>query len=251
DQAGKDKVQHSADKHQRLVCGCRTKGKQREAVEFVQLDSRYGMRKEVQNNSGCNPKLLAQKERIGELVQALAVGDEDQFVYTAAFEERANFIPAVNADKLQAPHAVLLNRAREVISVCSMTDDGHVAYVQCAVPRDFHQNDTIGHQKDVIERQCEQDNEAVRSIRLHEGDCSGHDQTSKTYCLAQPDNLRQRRQSRVGINAEQGQQDGPGRKDDCQEPQVYSNGHYGVPFQFEQRPETVRQKKACRREKQI
>src|SRR5262249_48035756 len=60
-----------------------------------------------------------------------------------------------------------------------------------------------------------------------------------------------RRQSRFGIDTEKRQEDGPRWENDRQEPEVYSNGHDSMPFQFEQRPESVRQKKTRRRQKQI
>ena len=76
------------------------------------------MRKEVQNNSGCNPKLLAQKERIGELVQALAVGDEDQFVYTAA-GNRKKALEMVQTGLKLLPEHESLREVRRTLGVRS------------------------------------------------------------------------------------------------------------------------------------
>src|SRR5262245_53652575 len=125
------------------------------------------MRKEIQNNSSCNTKLLAQQEGFSELVQAFTLHHKDEFVHAATFKKRANVLARVDSDQLEAPNMVSLDRTREIISGGTNADDSHVAYVECAVLRNPHQNDTIRNKEDVIDDQCKADDKRICRIRSY------------------------------------------------------------------------------------
>src|SRR5262245_32124755 len=212
------------------------------------------MRKEIQNNSGRNTKLLAQQESFSEFVQAFTLHHKDEFVYTAAFKKRANVLAPKDSDQFKAPNLVGLNRPCEIISGGAGADHRHVPYLASAVFLNLHQNDTVRNEKDVIDNQCKPDDQPIRCIWPDEGNCRRHDQTRKTYRLRQPADLGQWRQRRFGINTKQRQQNSPRWKDYCKMPKVNSDGHDSMSSQLKQRTkkpynrvrrtQTTRQQKA-------
>ena len=253
-------IENPTDEHQRFVCGRRTEGKQRETVEFMQFHARHRMREKIQNNSSRDAQFFAQQEQAGELIDALPIHHKDELIHPSTFQKLANFIAREYTQQLQTPNTMVFDRAREIVRRGAAANHCHIPHIERAVFSDFHQNDPIRYKKDVIDNQCEDNDRAVRLIRLHKGNRGGHHQAGKTDCFGQPADLGQGWQGQFGINPKQGHQHSPGWKDDCQNPQVYSNGHDGMSFQLEQRhhisnkgreAKTISQKEARRRQKQV
>src|SRR5262245_25186461 len=117
------------------------------------------MRKEIQNNSGRNTKLLAQQESFSELVQAFTLHDKYEFVHTTAFKQRANLLAREDSNQLKTPNVVGLDRTSEIIGCGTNANDGHVAYVKRTVFRNLHQNDTVRNKKYVVDYQSKPDDQ--------------------------------------------------------------------------------------------
>src|SRR5215510_393182 len=141
------------------------------------------MRKKIKDDPGCNAKLLAQYKSFCAVVETLTIDYEDKFVYAAAFEKGSNLMTGENADELEAPDAVVLNCAREVVGRRAVADDRNVSHIERAMFVNLHQNDAIGNKKDVIDKKCGENDNPVRSIRLDERNCGGHDEPRQTYRL--------------------------------------------------------------------
>src|SRR5262245_42002104 len=101
------------------------------------------MRKEVQNNSRRNPKLLREKKDNDELVETVAVRHQDQLVYTSALQKSACFISVKNPDQLQTPNMMVFDRLGKIVRCRPAADDRHVSNIKRSVFGNFHQNDTV------------------------------------------------------------------------------------------------------------
>src|SRR5262249_29482092 len=144
-----------------------------------------------------------------------------------------NAVTLVDTDKLQAPHVVVLNRPRKIMSSRSAADYSYMANVQGTVFCDFHQQQAVRNQEYVVDNQREGDNKPVRGFRVYKGNRRGHDQTGQTYRLRQPGDLFPRRQRRFGIDPEHNEQNCPSWNNDCKNPQVYSERHDCMAFELE------------------
>src|SRR5215467_9736504 len=125
------------------------------------------MRKEIQNNPGRDAQFFAKQERIGELRETLTVHHQDQLVHAAALEECPNVLTGKNPDQFQSPEMMIFNRAREVITGWSVTYYSYITNVQSPVLGYVHQNETIGNKKDVVDGQCEHQDQPVRCFGVY------------------------------------------------------------------------------------
>src|SRR5262249_31624212 len=132
--------------------------------------------------------------------------------------------------ELESPDVVRLEGSSEVMRSRSLAHNGDMSNIQGPAFREFHQKDAVENEKKVVNNECEEDDKSVGTVRAHERDCCCHDQPGQSYSFRQPSNLRQRRQTRFGINTKGGQESGPSWKNDRQVPEVHSNGHHRVPF---------------------
>src|SRR5207244_655101 len=133
----------------------------------------------------------------------------------------------------------------------SISHNGNVAHIQRSVLLHFHQNDSIRNEKDVVDYHRKHDDETIRGIRVHKGNQSCHYKTGNTYRLRQTDNLSDGRKSQFIVNTENRQQNRPGWKNYCKQPEVNLNGHDGMPFEFEQQTKMVSQKETRRGQTKI
>src|SRR5690242_4577560 len=125
------------------------------------------MRKKIQDHSGGNPKFFAQKKRVGKLVQTISVRDEYKFIDPTTLEQFTNLGAAEYSDEFQSPNVMAFDGTGKFLNGWAAADDGHMAHIECPMLGDFHQNDTIGNQEDVIDDQREDNDQAVRCIRLY------------------------------------------------------------------------------------
>ena len=209
------------------------------------------MRKEIHHHARRDSKLFTQQEDAGVLIKAFTIDRNDQFIDSSLFQECPDFVAAKYAEKFQSPNVVALDRSGELMCRFLITHHSHMAYVENTVFPDFNQNDSIRNKKDVIDDQRGQNDDAIRGVRVHEGNQNRHDQPCETYRLRKPSDLIQRRQRRLGINAKEGQQQSPGWKDDCNMPKVSLNGHDDVSTQFKQGTKAVSQKETRRCQSQV
>src|SRR5262245_2488669 len=98
----------------------------------MQLHARDRMRKEIQNHSRSDSKFLAHKENLGKFVEAVAFGEQDQFVDASRLENSANPFLIENPDQLQSPIAMIFDGASNLSRHRTHTNNGNVPDIEDA-----------------------------------------------------------------------------------------------------------------------
>src|SRR6516225_5306953 len=197
------------------------------------------MRKEIQDHPGGNAELFAEQERVGVFVEAFTIHHDNQLVHASVFKKFPNLVAAEHADEFQTPDVMTLDGSGKLMGRVDVPYHRDVTDIQSPVLGDFPQNDSIRNKKDVVDDQHQQKNDSVRGIRIHKGNQNRHHEPGKTYRPREAADLDQGWERRFGIHGKQGQQERPGWKDDCKEPEIYINGHDRMPLQFKEQTEAV------------
>src|SRR5262245_51669117 len=111
------------------------------------------MRKKVQNDPGRDAKFLAQYKCLGEVVQTLAIDDEDEFVHPTCLQKRADLLTTKNPDQFVSPNPMVLDREGKLISRFAVANHGHMSHVERTVFMEFPQDDPICNKKDIVENE--------------------------------------------------------------------------------------------------
>src|SRR6185503_20952421 len=106
------------------------------------------MRKEIQNNSGRHTKFFAKQEGFSKIAQVLAIGHEDQFVHSTAFQYRPNVRLGENSDQFDAPFPMALDGSGDVLRAGAGANHGNVPNVQGAVFFETENGDSVRDQKE-------------------------------------------------------------------------------------------------------
>src|SRR5215475_9562438 len=170
------------------------------------------MRKEIQNDPGSDAELFAQQKSPRELIQALPVDHQDQLVDSPILQKAPNLLSAEDTDQLQPPKTVALDRLCKFIGGRPIADDCHMADIEWPVFGYFHQNETIRNKKDIVDGQREYQDDTIGPVRAQKQNQSGQNDPRPADCFREAPYLAERRQSGLGIHAEQRKQHSPGWK---------------------------------------
>src|SRR5262245_45511490 len=82
---------------------------------------------------------------------------------------------------------------------------------------------TRRYEKAIVDGQREYQDDTIGPVRAQKQNQSGQNDPRPADCFREAPYLAERRQSGLGIHAEQRKQHSPGWKNDCKQPQVYLN----------------------------
>src|SRR5262245_7623654 len=155
----------------------------------MQLHARDRMRQEIQNHPCCDSKFLAHEEDLVKFVEAVAFGEQDQFVDASGLENSANLFLVENPDQLQSPIAMIFDVASNLSRHRTHTNNGNVPDIEDALFLNFEEDDSVRNQEKVVDDQRKKDDQAIRLVLVDKKLDGEHDQPGKTYRLGEPKNL--------------------------------------------------------------
>src|SRR5713226_3460807 len=114
------------------------------------------MRKKIQNHPSRHAEFFTKQEGIGVLTETFALNNNDQFIDASALKQIPDFAAVEHANEFQPPHIVTLDGSSKLMGGTVVAYHRDMADVQSPMFGDFHQNDSIGNKKDVIDDQRQQ-----------------------------------------------------------------------------------------------
>src|SRR5436190_24182419 len=101
------------------------------------------MREEIENDACGHSHFLAEQKCFIEVIQAVLVRNNDQFVHSTLFQEGANVLRCDNRNQLQPPVQMCFNSVSEVGGGWTASHNCNMTNVKCTVFFQFQEKDPV------------------------------------------------------------------------------------------------------------
>src|SRR4029450_12544679 len=97
-------------------------------------------------------------------VEAVAFGEQDQFVDASGLENSTNLFLVENPDQLQSPPTMIFDVAGDLYRHRTNTNNGDVTDIEDALFLNFEEDDSVRNQEKVVDDQRKKDDQAIRLV---------------------------------------------------------------------------------------
>src|SRR5678816_673738 len=101
------------------------------------------MREKIKNDACGHSHFFAEKEGIIEVIEAVLIRNNDQFVYSALLEESTNVLRGNHSNQLQPPVQMCFNAVSEIGGGWTVSHNCNMTNVKCTVLFQFQEKDPV------------------------------------------------------------------------------------------------------------